>query len=110
MQQLFSDPDSGHQDLKLHYLALDIAKKTLDENHFKHAQKTMHHTPPNFKVGDRVLFKNKQPGKWDLMAGAGYRIVCIEYNRHCLLIENDAIGKTRSSNIKDVVHEPPVKL
>ena len=40
MQWLLGDPDSGHLDLKSHCLALAIAKKTLDENWFKHAQKT----------------------------------------------------------------------
>ena len=49
-----------------HRLALAIAKKTVDENHFKIAQKTMDRTPPSFKLGDRVYFKNKQPGQWDL--------------------------------------------
>ena len=63
VQQFLSDPDSGHLDLESHCLALAIAKKTLDENRFKHAQKTTNHTPSNFKVGDRVYFKNKQPGK-----------------------------------------------
>ena len=37
MQQFLSDPDSGHLDLKSHHLPLAIAKKTLDENRFKHA-------------------------------------------------------------------------
>ena len=46
-----------------HRLTLAIAKKTLDENRFKTAQKTMDRTPPFFKLGDRVYFKNKQPGK-----------------------------------------------
>ena len=40
---------------------------------------------------------------------AGYRIVCIEFNRHYLHIENQAKGKTRPCNVKDVVHKPPVK-
>ena len=70
----------------------------------------MHHTPPNFKVDDRVFFKNKQPGKWDLKWRAGYKIVHIECNRHHLHIENQATGKTRPCNIKDAVHEPPAKL
>ena len=47
--------------LEAHRLTLAIAKKTLDENHFKTAQKTMDWTPPSFKIGDRVYFKNKQP-------------------------------------------------
>ena len=88
MQQFLSDdPDSGHLDLKSHCLALAIAKKTLDENRFKHAQQMTNCTPPSFKVGDRVLFKNKQPGKWDLKLRAGYRMVCIECRGHYLHIE-----------------------
>ena len=37
-------------DLESHHIALAIAKKTLDENRFKHAQKTRDCTPPNFKL------------------------------------------------------------
>ena len=70
----------------------------------------MHHTPPNFKVGDRVFFKNKQSGKWDLKGRASYRIVHIEHNGHYLQIENQATGKTRSCSVKDIVHKLPVKL
>ena len=66
MQQFLSDPDSGCLDLTAHCLVLAITKKILEENRFKQAQKTTNCTPPNFKVGDRVYFKNKQPGKWDL--------------------------------------------
>ena len=40
MQQFLGDPESGCLDLKSHCLALAIAKNTLDENKFKHAQKT----------------------------------------------------------------------
>ena len=40
----------------------------------------------------------------------GYRIVCIEHKGHCLHTENQAIGKTRPCNVKDIVHEPPVQL
>ena len=56
-------------------LALAIAKKTLDENHFKTVQKTIDQAPLSFKIGDRVYFKNKQPGKWDFKWRPGYRIV-----------------------------------
>ena len=66
MQPFLGDPDSGMLNLEAHRLILAIAKKTLDENHFKTAQKTMDRTPLSFKIGDRVYFKNKQPGKWDL--------------------------------------------
>ena len=43
--------------LEAHRLMLAIAKKTLDENHFKAAHKTMDRTPPSFKIGDRVYLK-----------------------------------------------------
>ena len=67
MQQFLGDPDSRMLNLEAHRLALAIAKKTLDDNHFKAAHhKTMDRTPPTFKIGDRLYFKNKQPGKWDL--------------------------------------------
>ena len=66
MQQFLGDPDSGILNLEAHRLVLAIAKKTLDENHFKTVQKTMDRTPPSFKIGDRVYFKNKQPSKWYL--------------------------------------------
>ena len=36
---------------------LAIAKKTLDENHFTTAQKTMDRKPPSFKIGNRVFQK-----------------------------------------------------
>ena len=41
MQHFLGDPDSGMLSLETHRLALAIAKKTLDENRFKTAQKTM---------------------------------------------------------------------
>ena len=60
MQWFLGDPDSGMLNLEAHRLALTITKKMLDENCFKTAQKTMDRTPPFFKIGDRVYFKNKQ--------------------------------------------------
>ena len=93
MQQLLGDPDSGILNLEAHRVTLAIAKKTLDENHFKIAQKTMDRTPPSFKIGDRVYFKNKQPGKWDLKWRPRHRIVQIEHDRHFLYIENQATGR-----------------
>ena len=96
--------------LETHRLALAIAKKTLDENRFKTVQKTLDCTPPSFKIGDRVYFKNKQPGKWDLKWRPGYRIVHIECNRHFLHIENQATRKIQSSNVKDVILEPPIEF
>ena len=110
MQQFLSDPDSRGIDLESHCLALVIAKKILDENQLKHAKNTTNCTSPNFKVSNRVFFKNKQPGKWDLKWRAGYRIVSIGCNRHYLYIENQASGKTRPCSMKDVVHKLPVHL
>ena len=66
MQCFLGDPDLGKLHLETHRLALAIAKKTLDENRFTATQKTVSRDNPTFKVGDRVYFKNKQPGKWDL--------------------------------------------
>ena len=51
-----------------------------------------------------------QPGKWDLKWKSGYRIVCIEHNRHYLHIQNQATRKTRRGNVKDIVFELPVEL
>ena len=110
MQHFLGDPDSGMLNLEAHRLTLAIAKKALDNNCFKAAHKTMDRTPPTFKIGDRVYFKNKQPSKWDLKWRPGHKIVCIECDGHFLHIENQATGKVRSCNIKDVVLEPPVKL
>ena len=110
MQQFLSDPDSGYLGLKSHHLALTIAKKTLDENKFKHAQKMTNCTLPNFKVGGRIFFKNKQPGKCVTKWRAGYKIVCTEHSGHKLYIENQAKGKMRPCSVKDVVHELPVEL
>ena len=46
----------------------------------------------------------------DLKCRPGYQIVCIECDEHYLHIKNQATGKTRSCNIKDVVLEPPLEL
>ena len=70
----------------------------------------MDRTPPSFNIGDRVYFKNEQPGEWDLKWRPGYRIVCIECDGHYLHIENQATGKTQSWNVKDVVLEPPLEF
>ena len=96
--------------LEAHRLALALAKKTLDENFFKTAQKTLDRTPPSFKIGDRVYYKNKQPGKWDLKWRPRYRIVQIEQDGHFLHIENQATEKVQSCNVKDVVLEQPVEF
>ena len=109
MQGFLGDLESGLLNLEAHHLALAIAKKTLDENSFRTAQNTTDREPPSFKIGDRVYFKNKQPGKWVFKWRPGYRIVLIECDRQYLHIENQATGKTRSCNGKDVVLKPPVE-
>ena len=63
MQHLLGDPQSGLLNLEAHQQALAIAKKMLDENCFRTGQKTMDREPPLFKLGNRVYFKKKQPGK-----------------------------------------------
>ena len=110
MQWFLGDPESGLLNLEAHWLALAITKKILDENHFRTAQQTMGREPLSFKIGNRVYFKNKQPGKWDLKWRPAYRIVHIEHDRHHLHTENQATGKTRSCNVKDIVLEPPVEF
>ena len=70
----------------------------------------MHRKPPSFQLGDRVYFKNKQPGKWDLKWRPRYSIVCIECDGHYLHLENQSKGKTRSYDIKHIVHEPPIEF
>ena len=50
MQHFLGDSDSGMLNLETHRLALAIAKKTLDENRFKTAQKTMERTPPSSRL------------------------------------------------------------
>ena len=110
MQHFHGDPDSGKLHLETHRLALAIAKKTLDENRFTATQKTLARDNPAFQVGNRVYFKNKQPGKWDLKWRPGYRIVRTEHNGHFIHIENQATGKTRSCNVTDIILEPPIKF
>ena len=73
-----------------HRTSHKVMKRLLDEIRFKTAQKTRDCIPSSFKIRDRVYFKNKQPGKWDLKLRPGYKIVCIEYDGHFLHIENQA--------------------
>ena len=96
--------------MEAHCLALAIAKKNLDKNCFRTAQKTTNREAPSCQIGDRVYFKNKQLGKWDLKWRHGYQIVCIECDGRYIHIKNQATGKTRSCNVKDIVLEPPVEL
>ena len=110
MQHFLGDPESSMLNLETHRLALAIAKKTLDENRFKTAQKTMARDKPAFHIGDHVYFKNKQPGKWDLKWRPRYRIVCIEHEGHFIHIKNQATGKTQSCNVTDIILEPPIQF
>ena len=110
MQHFLGDPDSGMLNLEAHRLALAIARKTLDENKFTATQKMMARDKPAFHIGDRVYFKNKQPGKWDLKWKPGYRIVHIKYDRHFIHMENQATGKIRSCNVTDIILEPPIEF
>ena len=110
MQHFLGDLESGQLNLENHCLALAIAKKTLDKNLFRNTQKTTDRKAPSFQLGGRVYFKNKQPGTWDLKWRPGYRIVHIECDRHYLHMENQAMGKTRLCNVKDIVHEPPIEF
>ena len=110
MQCFLGDPDSGMLNLETHRLALAIAKKTLDENRFTAIQKTMAQDKPAFQVGDRVYFKNKQPGKWDLKWRPGYNIVCKEHYRHFIHVENQATGKIQSCNVTDIILEPQIEF
>ena len=59
MQHFLGDPDSGKLNLETHRLALDIAKKTLDENRFTTTQKTLARDKSAFQIGDHFYFKNK---------------------------------------------------
>ena len=88
MQCFLGDPDSGKLNLENHHFTQVIAKKTLNENHFRNAQKTTDKKPPSFQLGDRVYFRNKQLGKWHLKWRPRYRIVCIECDGQKLHIEN----------------------
>ena len=49
MQQFLGDLESGLLSLEAHCLALAITKKTLDENHFRTAQKTTDREPPSIE-------------------------------------------------------------
>ena len=103
MQHFLGNPESGLLNLEAHQLALAIAKKMIDENCFRTAQKTIDREPPSFKLGDRVHFKKNHQENGISSERPGYRIVCIEHDGHYLNIKNQVMGKTRSCNIKDVV-------
>ena len=52
MQHFLGDPESGKLNLENHKLTLAIAKKTLDENCFRNAQKNTYRKPPSFQLGN----------------------------------------------------------
>ena len=110
VQWFLGDPESGLLNIEAHHLALAIMKKTLNENCFQTAQKTLNREPPSFNLHSRVYFKNKQPEKWDLKWRPGYRIVHIEHDRHYLHIKDQVTGKTRSCNINDIVIKLPLEF
>ena len=66
MQQFLGNAESGLLNLEDQQLALAIVRKTLDENCFWTVQKSMDRETLSFKIGNRIYFKNKQPGKQDL--------------------------------------------
>ena len=88
-------------------ISLSCCKENNGWELLQYCTKTMDREPPSFKIGDRIYFKNRQPGKWDLKWRPGYKIIHIECDGHYLHIENQASGKIRSCNIKDKVLEPP---
>ena len=110
MQCFLGNPESGLLNPEANQLTLAIMKKTLDENCFRTAMKTMDREPPAFKLGDRVYFKYQQPGEWDPKLRPRYRILCIEHDGHYLHIKIQATGKTRSYNIKDIIFKPPIEF
>ena len=110
MQCFLGDPDSGMLNLETYRLALSIAKKTLDENRFKTAQKTLAQKNPAFQVGHCVYFKKKQLGKWDLKWIPRYKIVHMECDRHFLHIKNQATGNIQSCNVTDIILELPIEF
>ena len=88
MQCFLGNPESGLPNLEAHQLTLAIANEMLEENCLRTAPKTMDREPPSFKLGDRVYFKNRQPGKWNLKWRLRYRILHIEHDGHYLHIKN----------------------
>ena len=110
MQQFLGDPESVLLSLEAHQLALAIVKKTLDENCFMTAQKTMDREPPSFKIGGRVYFKNKQPGNGISHGGLDIGLFKLSAVDITYTLKIRLLGKTRSCNIKDIVFEPPVEF
>ena len=61
MQQFLGDPNLGILNLESHRLALAIAKKIMDENHYRTAQRTTDRQPLSFQIGDSIFHKTNSP-------------------------------------------------
>ena len=109
MQHFLGDPESGKLNLEHYCLTIAIAKKTLDENYFRNAQKTTDRKPPSFQLGNRVDFKNKQPGKMGLKMETWVQD-CFVLSMKDTTYRKPINGKTRSCNVKDIVLEPPIEF
>ena len=110
MQQFLGDPESGDLDLRSHCLALAIAKKTLDNNRFKHANKTTNCTPSNFKMMTEYTSKRRNLEEMGSKMESQLQDCLYRVQWHYLHIEDQATGKTRSCNVKDIAHDLPVEL
>ena len=69
---ILSDNGTEFKNQLMDNVLQQIAKKTLDENHFRTAQKTTNREAPSFIIVDRVYCKNEQSGKLDLKWRPGY--------------------------------------
>ena len=94
MQQFIRHPESGCLNLESQCIALGIAKKTLDKNRFKHAQKTTDYTPPK-QAAWKTRFK---------MESWLQDCPCRVQQKPPPYRKKQATGKTRPCNVKDIVH------
>ena len=64
MQHFLGDPESGKLNLETHHLTLAIAKKTLDENHFRNTKKpqTRNHLFSNYETEPFSTINNPENG------------------------------------------------
>ena len=67
MQCFLGDPKSGTYNLEHHCFTLAIAKKTLDENHFRNSQKTTDRKPPSFQTESTSKINNQENGRQSLL-------------------------------------------
>ena len=69
----------------------------------------MDREPPSFQLGDKVILKiNKQEN--GISSGDLDTVLFILSITDHLHIENQATGKKRSYNIKEIVFEPPMEF